>query len=151
MQHDMIAILPQRRPFQLFEFALVEPELCRLGDGDAGVLRGVHAPLHLAARRDEPGVGRLLGRERLEVPLAGLVEIVGDPRRLVLAAGFPCACGRYCAVCSLLFIPFSLYIVTSIPMVNGSWTHGDDARTRHREGGCSPEPRRPGRLYRLHP
>src|SRR5205823_13957084 len=42
-----------------------------------------------AGRRVEPSVGRRFCRERLDMPLAGLVEIIGDPCRLFLATGFP--------------------------------------------------------------
>src|SRR5205814_3383728 len=48
----------------------------------------------LTARRDQPGVGRLLGRERFDppLPLSGLlveIEVVGDPSGLNLAPRSP--------------------------------------------------------------
>ena len=93
MQIHMVAVLPQRRALQLLELAFFDPELGRLGDGDAGVLRGVHAALHLALRRDQPGVGLLLRVEGLDVALAFLVEVVGDPGGLLaLACSSTSAC-----------------------------------------------------------
>src|SRR5438045_2337856 len=42
-------------------------------------------------RGDAPCPGLLLRRERLDVALTGLVEVVGNPRRLDLVARLPCA------------------------------------------------------------
>ena len=58
----------------------LNPELAGLGDRDAGAVRGVDARADLDVGRRREIVGRLLLREGLEPPLAGLVDIVDDPR-----------------------------------------------------------------------
>src|SRR5690242_21477885 len=56
----------------------------------------MHAPSNFVTCLDEEAVGLLFGLARLDVPLAVLVEVVGNPGCLGLPAGFPCALTDSC-------------------------------------------------------
>jgi hypothetical protein len=83
MQVDVVAVLSQRRPLKAFKLAFLDPQLGRLGHRDAHVLGRVHPARYLALRCHEPGLCLTLAGEGLDVALAGLIEIVGDPIRAV--------------------------------------------------------------------
>src|SRR5205085_5009058 len=77
--------------FQLLEFSGLQPELCCLGDRHAAAFRGMDPALNLAAGINEPSVGVLLALKGLQVTLAGLVAVIGDPDGSRLVVRFPAA------------------------------------------------------------
>src|SRR5229473_1456843 len=95
----MVAVLPEGRALQFFEFASSHPELSCLADHYAGAVRVVDASFHLASSVDQPCIGVLLPLEGLEVALPGLIQVIGDPGGFGLVAGFPGALAyrRHCS------------------------------------------------------
>jgi len=97
------AVLPRRTAFEAIAVGLIDSRLARLEDGGARSRRRVDTAGDLVPNLDQPTVGFPLALAGLDEPLAGLVEIVGDPCGLDLASGGrPFALADRCHRCQLL-------------------------------------------------
>src|SRR5262249_49911066 len=81
-----LAILLAGCPLQLLQLGALQPVLDRLGDGDAGAYRGVHAGPYFGGRLRLVGLGIALTIKRSDAPGAGLVGVIDDPSFAILAA-----------------------------------------------------------------
>ena len=94
VQGDVLAVLRLRAALALVLLDRLQPVGARLGDGDRGQFRRVHAGGDVDADAVGRGLRFLLALERLDVALAVLVGIVDKPL-------WPHPCGCAIAACEL--------------------------------------------------
>ena len=78
----VLAVLRQRRRLATLQRHALDPVLRRLRHGDRLRRRRVHASAHVDADLIGVLLGLLLALKSLDMPVAVLVDVVGDPRLL---------------------------------------------------------------------